>query len=45
MSIGIGATLGAYETADGRFLINSRIDEATISPITLVLNWKSPGTR
>ena len=30
MSIGIGATLGAYETTDGRFLINSRIDEATI---------------
>ena len=32
-------------SADGRFLINSRTDEATTSPITLVLNWKPPTTR
>jgi serine/threonine protein kinase/Tol biopolymer transport system component len=31
--------------ADGRFLINSRSDEATTSPITLVLNWKPSATR
>jgi len=36
-----GATYAA--TPDGqRFLINTPVDEATASPITVVLNWK-PG--
>ena len=25
---------------DGRFLINETAEEATVSPITLILNWK-----
>jgi hypothetical protein len=27
---------------DGRFLINQRLEESTMLPITVVLNWKPP---
>jgi hypothetical protein len=27
-------------SADGRFLINETAEEAAVSPITLILNWK-----
>jgi hypothetical protein len=51
MSIGIGATLGAYETTallraaqslspDGsRFLINTTSVEAVAPPIAVIVNW------
>ena len=29
---------------DGRFLVNTTLDEGVTSPITLVLNWKPPET-
>jgi hypothetical protein len=29
---------------DGRFLINTILDDASTSPITLLLNWKPPST-
>lgn len=46
-----GAIQGAsrqhyFVSADGeRFLMNVVLDEATTSPITLILNWKPRGTR
>jgi Tol biopolymer transport system component len=45
-----GAVQGIYKqqyvvTADGRFLINTLIDEDRISPISLILNWKPPPSR
>ena len=43
---GGGATVNSrqqYDVArDGRFLINVAIDDASASPITLLLNWKPP---
>jgi len=43
---GGGANVNArqqYDVArDGRFLINVAIDDASASPITLLLNWKPP---
>ena len=32
-------------TRDGRFLINTVLDEATASPITLIQNWTPPGPK
>jgi hypothetical protein len=31
-------------TRDGRFLINTIVDEATAAPITLIQNWAPPGS-
>jgi hypothetical protein len=27
-------------SGDGRFLVNVRADESTVTPLTLILNWK-----
>jgi Tol biopolymer transport system component len=32
-------------TKDGRFLINASVESGSESPITLVLNWRPPGSR
>jgi hypothetical protein len=29
-------------SSDGRFLINTVVEESVTSPITLLLNWKTP---
>ncbi len=31
---------GYAVSADGRFLVNQSVEESTITPITLILNWK-----
>ena len=42
---GIGGGARQYDvTRDGRFLINTVVDEA-IAPITLVQNWHPPATK
>ena len=38
---GVAALESQYAVSgDGRFLINTRVDESTPTPITLILNWK-----
>ncbi len=32
-------------TRDGRFLINTALDDAAATPITLILNWRPDGKR
>jgi hypothetical protein len=41
---GVDTSLGSqYDVArDGRFLINTVLDEATATPITLIQNWQPP---
>ncbi len=43
-----GAPVSAREYAvarDGRFLINQPVVQATVAPITLILNWRPPATK
>jgi len=38
---GLAALQTQYAVSrDGRFLINTQVDESNTTPITLILNWK-----
>lgn len=41
--VGAGEFTDQYDvTRDGRFLINTVVDQATTAPITLIQHWRPP---
>jgi len=43
--VGTAGDLGRQQymvSADGRFLVNTVLEETTTSPITLIVNWAGP---